>query len=227
MAAPRQGRTISRPSIPGEIIALTVQRDDFVDDAAFSSVAIGGAQLAEVRAQNVQAANSRFSKVNLAESHLARFDAADVEFLECNLSNARLGDSSLRCVLFTNCKLTGIQVSNTSFADVEFRNCRLEMASFNKVKFNRAIFRDCQIREGDFTETLFDRASFIDCDLTRATFTRMRLKDSEMRRSVLTGLRGLGQLRGIAMQPNDILAHSELFAAELGIRILPIDDLKG
>jgi uncharacterized protein YjbI with pentapeptide repeats len=124
-------------------------------------------------------------------------------------------------VLLENCKLTGIQVGNTSFVDVEFRNCRLEMASFNKVTFNRAIFRDCQIREGDFAETLFDRVSFIDCDLTRATFARMRLKDSEMRRPVLTGLRGLGQLRGIAMESNDILAHSELFAAELGIKALP------
>ncbi len=60
---------------------------------------------------------------------------------------------------------------------------------------------------------------FIECDLARATFDRVRLTASDMRHCTLNGMRGLGQLRGMSMEWNDILGHAELFASELGIVI--------
>jgi uncharacterized protein YjbI with pentapeptide repeats len=90
---------------------------------------------------------------------------------------------------------------------------------FDRVSLKQVTFRSCQMRDADFSETTLDRVHFIECDLARATFDRVRVVGSEMRHCTMSGLRGLGQLSGIAMEWSDILAHAELFAGELGIRI--------
>jgi uncharacterized protein YjbI with pentapeptide repeats len=224
MPPPRRIGSTARPSIPDDIAALTLNAEDIADDAAFSEVSVDGARLPQLHASHLAFANARLTKVSLAESRLPRFNTSDVEFSDCNLSNARVTDSAFRSVLFSQAKLTGIHVAASTFIDVEFRNCRLELASFDKVTFKNVTFRDCLIREGDFSGVVFERVLFVDCDLSRATFSRVRAANSELRRSTMTGLRGLAQLRGIAMEPNDILANAELFAAELGIGIAQSPD---
>jgi hypothetical protein len=47
----------------------------------------------------------------------------------------------------------------------------------------------------------------------------MRVERSEMRNCKLTELKGLAELRGVAMEWNDILAHADVFASALGIGI--------
>jgi uncharacterized protein YjbI with pentapeptide repeats len=216
--------SVVRPSIPEELTATTLGPDELFDDACFTDLALAGAEPVYAVAANVQFLASRITKVSLAESELSRFDAADVEFHDCNLSNVRFTDASFRRVLLSQCKLTGVQTKASNFSDVEFRNCRLEFASFEKAKFNRVTFRGCRLRDAAFFDASFENVRFADCDFVGATFTRVRAKNSEMRRSLLTGVRGLGELRGIAMERGDILANAELFAAALGILVLTEPD---
>lgn len=224
MPPPRRIGSNARPSIPATIVERPLHVDDLVDDAAFAELSLSAREPLRVHASRVQFAGARLTKLDFAESRLSHLDAADAEFAECNLSNVRAEHATFRRVLFSQNKLTGIHVSASTFFDVEFAHCRLELASFEKVTFKHVTFRGCRIRESDFSATVFDRVRFVDCDLSRATFTRIRGEHSEMRRSILTGLKGIAQLRGIAMEPNDILAGAELFAAELGIGIATVPD---
>jgi uncharacterized protein YjbI with pentapeptide repeats len=189
------------------------------DDTSFSDVEISGAQLTETQTQSLQLEKSRLVKVNLADSRLPRFHVSGVEFQDCNLSNLKAPDCAIRRTMFVQSKMTGIHTAGGTFGDTEFANCILDFALFDRVRFKQVTFSNCQMRDVDFSDTTFDRVLFIDCDLARATFDRVRVVESEMRRCALTGVRGIGQLSGIAMEWSDILAHADLFAAGLGIQI--------
>jgi uncharacterized protein YjbI with pentapeptide repeats len=189
------------------------------DDSSFSEVEILSAQLTGTQAQSLQLEKSRLVKVNLAESHLPRFHVSGVEFQDCNLSNLKAPDCSIRRSVFAQNKMTGLHTAGGTFGDTEFANCVMDFAMFDRVRFKQVTFSNCQMRDVDFSDTTFDRVLFIDCDLARATFARLRVAESEMRHCTLTGVRGIGQLSGIAMEWNDLLAHADLFAAGLGIQI--------
>ena len=120
----------------------------------------------------------------------------------------------------TRTKLAGLQASGGRFVDVTFAECRLDFAAFAGVTFKNVTFDACRMHVTDFSTMTFDRVAFLHCDLSRATFATTRIERSEMRGCTLAGLRGLANLRGMAIAWNDILAHAELFAAELGIEIL-------
>ncbi len=191
--------------------------DDMADE--LSEASIRGAQLVGAVAKGLLLAQSRLAKVNFEESELGRFHATDVAFDACNLSNVKLSDASFARVLIAQSKLSGLHVTKGLFVDVEFNGCRMEFASFGQAKLKHVTFTDCRLSEADFSETTLDRVRFVDCDLSRATFARMRVERSEMRNCKLTELKGLAELRGVAMEWNDILAHADVFASALGIGI--------
>jgi len=212
----------NEPEIPDELATLSVSLRELYDDASWADVSVNDAQLSGAQAQRLAILGSRLTKVNFAESSLPALRAADVVFTDCNFSNVQIADSSFRRVSFSQTKFTGMQTSKTTFSDVAFRNCRMDLTTFGDTRFKNVTFDECFLREADFSETSFDRVRFVGCDLGRSLFTRTHTQHSEMRQCKLTELRGLDQLRGIAMEWNDILGNAEVFAAELGIEI--IDD---
>jgi uncharacterized protein YjbI with pentapeptide repeats len=195
--------------------------DDALEDA--SDVEIAGAQWTGARVEALQLSRVRFVRVNLADSRLPRLFATDVVFEECNLSNVAIDDGSFDRVSFTGCKLSGLQLTQANLYDVELRECRLDLAAFYRAKLKRVSFLDCQLHDGDYAETTLDRVLFADCDLTGASFARMRVEGSEMRGCTLARLRGVAELRGMAMGSPDVAANAELFAAALGIRTAAAD----
>jgi uncharacterized protein YjbI with pentapeptide repeats len=206
---------IAEPKIPTTLAQFVLESGDELEE--LERVSIEGAALGGVDVQSWLLAESRLTKVDLTESRLARLQVTDVEFEACNFSNAKMPGAAYRRVLVSRSKLSGVQIDAGTFTDVEFRGCRFDFASFSGVKFRQVAFRDCLLREADFSNVSLERVQFIDCDLTRATLSRMRIDTSEMRRCTLTELRQAGELRGIAMDWNDILENAALFASELGI----------
>jgi uncharacterized protein YjbI with pentapeptide repeats len=205
------------PKIPEALASVDLGSGDELEE--FERVSVIGAALSGAQTQSILLTESRLSKVDLTDARLARMQATDVAFRQCNVSNAALPDPVWRRVLFAESKLSGVQVDGGTLTDVEFRGCRLDFAAFGAVKFKQVTFRECVLREAEFSNVSFDRVTFVGCDLTRASFGRMRIARSEMRRCTLTGLRHLAELRGIAMEWNDVLANVDLFASELGIAI--------
>jgi uncharacterized protein YjbI with pentapeptide repeats len=131
----------------------------------------------------------------------------------------RADDVAFRRVDISQSKLTGVQLVSGSLGNVAFADSLLDFARFDSCTFKNVTFLRCQIRDADFLHATFEDVAFVECDLARTTFDRIRIKSSEMHRCTMTGLRGLAQLRGIAMEWNDVLEHAELFAGELGIQI--------
>lgn len=210
--------SITAPIIPHDLAPLAVHVADAVEE--ISEASIDGAQLIGMQRSGLRISLSRLTKVNLTDGGLPYLQAGDLEFDECNLSNLKAHGASFSRVIFAQSKLAGMQAARSTFNDVEFRECRLEFASFADVKFKRVLFRDCQIRDADFTNATFENVQFENCDLTRTTFSGMRIQQSQMRRCTLSGVRGLAELRGVAMEASDILTNAELFATELGIRVI-------
>jgi uncharacterized protein YjbI with pentapeptide repeats len=194
---------------------------DLLDDPLIVDAEVTGAQLAVADATGFEITQSRLSAVDLSDSTLPRLQISDATFTDCNLANARTREFSARRSAFVRGKLTGMHAIDGTLSDVEFSNVRLDLAQFTRVTLTRVVFQSCVLREVDFSNVTFDQARFIDCDLSRATFERMRVTNSELRGCTLTGLRGLAQLKGVAMEWNDIVGNAELLAAELGIAIAP------
>jgi uncharacterized protein YjbI with pentapeptide repeats len=209
----------AQPQIPSDLIQQTITGEILLDE--YEEVSIGASQLSGAGAQSLHLSRSRLERVDATDSQLAHLHATDVELQACNFSNAKLPDAAFWRVALSGCKLSGTQMMRGTLIDVTFRNCRLDFASFTDVKFKNVTFEDCQMREIDFSKVTLENVAFVECDLTRAMFGRMKIQRVEMRRCTLSALRGLSELRGIAMESNDILAQAELFAAELGIAAIP------
>jgi len=208
------------PEIPGGLVKLELGPGDLIDDASWTEVVIHDGQLIAAQAQRLELLESRLVKVDFSEGRLPAIRAVDVDFADCNLANVRTSDSSFRRVAFSHCKLTGFQASKTAFSDVTFRKCRMDLTMFAGVRFKNVTFDECVLREADFSDTSFDHVRFAGCDLGRSLFVRTHAQRSELRQCTLTELRGLSQLRGMAMEWSDILGNAEVFAAELGIEII-------
>ena len=81
-------------------------------------------------------------------------------------------------------------------------------------------FEDCLLAQTDFLEAQLESVRFHRCDLSRGDFRGARLHRCEFRRTTLTGLQGVENLRGAAMEWVDILDMAAVWAATLGIDIL-------
>jgi fluoroquinolone resistance protein len=197
-----------------------VSAGDLLDEAYLADVAVTGAQLAASDAPGFEIMQSRLANVDLSDSSIPRFLVTDVALNKCNLANVRTREFSFRRIAVTGSKWTGIQLTDGTIADAMFTDCRLDLAQFDRVKLTRVAFHGCVLREVDFSNVSFDQVAFVDCDLSRTTFERVRVTASELRTCTLTGMRGIGALRGIAMAWDDVLANAELLAGELGITII-------
>ena len=205
------------PQIPDDLEALVVREGDGLND--LSEVAMNGAQLAGSRPPSLLLSQSRLTNVDLSASVVSRLRTIDVTFKDCNLSNVESADAQFLRVVFAECKLSGFGVTAGSFTDVEFRGCRLDFASLAEVKFKRVTFHDCRLRDADFSGTTLENVRFVACDLTRAMFGNARIEGSQMLRCDLTDVRELRDLRGIAMEWNDVLALAHPRAAAFGIEV--------
>jgi uncharacterized protein YjbI with pentapeptide repeats len=209
----------SKPLIPDTIVDTILDPAALDDEAVWSDVAIRDAPLAGATLRHLSVERSRVSNLNFGDMHQLQLHATDVVFRNCNFANTTSSGSSAGRVIFAQSKFTGMQLSKARLTDVEFDDCRLDLTTFDGNQLKAVTFHNCMLRDADFSNTLLERVRFVNCDLSGATFARMRITDSEMRDCKLKGLRGLDELRGIAMDWSDILENADLFAAQLGIRI--------
>ncbi len=78
--------------------------------------------------------------------------------------------------------------------------------------------------EATFIEAHLDSVRFHECDLSRADFRGARLRRCEFRRTELTQIDGVKDLRGSAIDLPTIVGLASLWAATLGIGVLDDGD---
>ena len=67
-----------------------------------------------------------------------------------------------------------------------------------------------------------ERVSFVDCELRGADFSAATLRDVDLRGAVrFEPAGGVDRLAGAVIAPGQLLDLAPLFAAQLGIRVLP------
>ena len=120
-------------------------------------------------------------------------------------------------------RLTGIAFPEGSLRDLVIRDCRVDLASFGFAELVRVTFEDCLLAETSFLGARLHGVRFQGCGLTRADFSEASLQRCEISRCDLTGLQGVAQLRGAAVDRTGIVANADVWAAALGITVLDED----
>jgi uncharacterized protein YjbI with pentapeptide repeats len=192
-------------------------------DARVAEIELADASLAEQHANGVSFQTVKLDRVDLSGSRLETLRIVDGVLVGCNLANLYARSVSLERARIENSRLTGIELTEGALRDVTFRGCRIDLASFGFSRLERVTFEDCLLSQTDFLEAKLDSVRFHACELSRADFRDARLSRCELRRSDLTDVQGVKDLRGAAMEWPDIVNMAGLWAATLGIEVLDTD----
>jgi uncharacterized protein YjbI with pentapeptide repeats len=208
------------PDIPSELESTALDEQALQDGTRWAGVRVADAALAGARARGVSFVEARIERADLSGAQLANLRLADCELDACNLANLRAIGASMRRVVVSAGRLTGLAWTEGGVEDAAFRDCRIDLASFGRTRFAGTAFEDCVLTDADFQEARLRSVRFERCDLTGADFSDARFERCELRGCTLDRVRGLANLRGVAMPRADVVAAAATFAAALGIEIL-------
>lgn len=196
------------------------QIDALDHDARISDIELSAVALVDQHAGGVTFGTVRLDRVDVSGSRLEHLRIVDGSLGGCNLANLYGRGTHMQRVNIENSRLTGIDLTEGALSDVTIRDCRIDLASLGVARLQRVTFEDCLLAQTDFLEAQLDAVRFHRCDLTRADFRGARLKRCEFRGSNLTGLEGVENLRGAAMDWPGIVEMAGVWAAALGIETL-------
>jgi uncharacterized protein YjbI with pentapeptide repeats len=191
----------------------------FTDEASNAGIHLVGGDYARVAAAQVEFARFTLEDVDLSGSRLDQLQLHDGEIIRSDLANLKSDHLFARRVEFRGCRLTGAALSEPRLSDILFNDCRMDLASFRFGKLTRVRFEGCRLSEVDFQGVAASACTFINCDLTRAQLSQGSFKGSAFRDCQLSGVRGIGALKGAAIAANDLLELADSFAATLGISV--------
>jgi len=191
------------------------------DGQRFGQSLVRAAQLPDQRVRSLTFDACRLEQVNLSGGHLPRWTWVDCDLQGCNLANVEGEDSSLLRTTLSHCKLSGIRFPDAVWRDVDLVECKLDYASLQGLKAKNVRLRNCDLREAEFYGCQFESLQMLNCDLGRCAFTNCRFEICEFQGCDLNGLRGLGNLSGVRMQAEDLVAVAVALAGELGIGVTP------
>ncbi|GAB5496656.1 MAG: hypothetical protein Phyf2KO_17360 [Phycisphaerales bacterium] len=139
----------------------------------------------------------------------------------CDLRNTVLMDLQASRVVLRDCQLLGVDVSGAALRDLVCINCQIKLGRGFGARFERCWFESCDLRETEFEESRFERVAFRGCDLRQARLLRSPLRQVDFRGSRVEGIAvGPDELRGAVITPD----QAEIFAAAMGLRVLPMPD---
>jgi uncharacterized protein YjbI with pentapeptide repeats len=199
---------------------LTLEPGDVADGESWEDVVVVETSLTGIDARGLGFSESEFDATDLSDAKLQNLFLVDCCFRRANLANTVVHNGSMRRVDFGGCRLTGFTWTSGDARKANLSDCRADMASFESSRLSHVTFSDCDLREADLRSTRMEAVRFERCDLSRADLRGARLERCEMRGCTLDGLRGVDRLRGVAMPWNDILAAADVFAGEIGVRVL-------
>ncbi|RZQ66005.1 pentapeptide repeat-containing protein [Amycolatopsis suaedae] len=211
-----RGLRVRRPDLDEDLPAGPATFDDEFElhgtrvDHADVEVPDAVGTLAKVIVGGTSLAGSRFGKLELEDS---RFEATD-------LSNAAWPEVVARRVEFLRCRGVGWRCDFALAGDVYLQGCRLDYAMID-VKRVRGllVLDDCSLREASLSGDL-SKVVFTGCDLTGADFQATVADGCDLRGSTLDRVRGLLNLRGAKIDPQQLMAVAAQLATSAGLVIV-------
>jgi uncharacterized protein YjbI with pentapeptide repeats len=161
---------------------------------------------------------------------LGREKLSNTRFESVDLSSHRWTDVSVSRCRFVGCRMMGFTVTGGTFADVLFERCRIDYAVFSRVKATGSVaFVDCTFTDAEFSGGDLSGTVFAGCDLRGAAFEAVKLVGADLRGSEVSGLSGVGSLKGAEMTEGQLTDLFMSLAAELELKLtrLEPDGLEG
>jgi uncharacterized protein YjbI with pentapeptide repeats len=174
-------------------------------------------------ATGVRLVGCRLGDVDLSGSALGRASLRDVLATGGSWANVDAPEAGFTRVELRSVRATGAAFAGAKLTDVTFADCRLDLSSFRFATLERVRFDRCRMDEADLYGARLSSVVFVACSLVRATLTEARFQRSEMRDCDLEGIVDPTRLRDVGMPWGDILRNAAVFAAGIGIRLLPDD----
>jgi len=210
------GVKLQRPSVERD--DLESEPASFEGDFDFDSVHLDGGDQGGAHGGG-EIARSLVSDVSLANARLDRLALSDVIVEGMDLSNAAIRELTARRVEILRCRAIGLGVSIASATDLYVENVQFDYASLavERVK-NAVVFSGCSFRETVFSGDL-SRLTFVDCQFTDTEFAATAAAGCDLRRSRLSGVRGLLTLRGAKITSEQAVSLAGIIAAESGLSV--------
>ena len=214
-AVPRSERPLFHsPRVPEELAAISA--DEFLGD--LQSISLLGATLPGTSGP-LALEGARITRTDLSGSRSVRPSLVDVLLTDCNLANARWGSAALTRVTFQQCQMTGFDVNSAALLDVQFLACKLSLSSFRFLSKAKVHFADCEMDGTDFQGVDLRGCRFERCILTGSLFHEAKSQGLDLRGSAITGLQGLGGLRGAVIDHLQLLDIADTLASHAGLTV--------
>jgi uncharacterized protein YjbI with pentapeptide repeats len=210
---------INFPKLPPRAGLEPIDLSQLVAEVSLEHVLVSGIDASNLRAKSLALDESLLEKVTLAEARLERLGLSDAELKACDFSAARCPENSIIRVRITDSRMTGVDLSRGTLKDVVFENCKLDMANFRFAKLTRVQFIDCILNEADFQRAELKDVAFLSSHLEKVEFSQARIKDVDARTSELVDIRGWQSLRGLTIDPVQLITIAPQLAQELGLAI--------
>ncbi|MFG2019125.1 pentapeptide repeat-containing protein [Actinomadura geliboluensis] len=206
------------PRLPENLSPASLADRELTHDGKYLSLAFGPGRVTGADTENVEVERCRFTGGTLAGS-LVRAEITDAELTGCDLANLKLRDSHVSTTAVLDCRMTGMRLDDGALREVLFTGCRADLASFRFAQLREVVFRDCNLSEANFQNVELTRVQFERCTLTAAQFSGARLAQVRFSGCDLSGIGGIGSLKGAIMSRADAAAVLDQLAAALGITI--------
>ncbi|MGA1836564.1 pentapeptide repeat-containing protein [Herbiconiux sp. 11R-BC] len=194
--------------------ADTLEAHDAYDGLRFTEADLTGRDLA-----GASFSECEFVDLLAHETELRASRFTDVRFERLSAPILLAARSTLRDVEVRNSRLGSVELYESGWQSVHFVNCKLGYVNLRGAHLHDVLFTGCTIDELDLGSADAQRLAFTSTrvdtlDLTRATLADVDLRDAELHQ--ITGLEGL---RGSTMNPFQVSALAEMFAAQLGVSV--------
>jgi uncharacterized protein YjbI with pentapeptide repeats len=115
--------------------------------------------------------------------------------------------------------MTGFDVNSAALLDVQFLACKLSLSSFRFLSKAKVHFADCEMDGTDFQGVDLRGCRFERCILTGSLFHEAKSQGLDLRGSAITGLQGLGGLRGAVIDHLQLLDIADTLASHAGLTV--------
>jgi uncharacterized protein YjbI with pentapeptide repeats len=148
-----------------------------------------------------------------------RFRARDSVLVDCDLAGALLEDVNLNVVTLERCRLTGAVLAGARLRKVRFVDCVLDDVNLRGVIGEDVVFEGCSLRSADLAAARMPGARLLRCDLTGIEVSNVDLQGASLHGSTLADVRGATSLRGVRIDPTQLLPLALPVLAAQGVTV--------
>jgi len=131
-------------------------------------------------------------------------------------------EAVLTRVELRNCRLSGALLTSAKLRDVSIVECRADFLNMRMTTSERVTFERTMLPDADFYGARLEMCRLFDCDLTSVEFSKATFLDTRLHGSDLSSLRGIENVRGVTIDPDQVhdftlallAAHNVIIDAE-------------